>query len=120
MKMKIQVSRLRLLDTSRTNQNPQKQRKKKSHQVSAKVERKGSMELDIRGYSCDEGVYEVEQFISSAMLANIGTVTIIHGKGTGLLRNAVQQKLKSMKCVKEYRNGVYGEGENGVTVVTLK
>ena len=119
MKMKIQISRLRLLDASKKqNQNPQ--RKKKSNQVSAKVERKGSMELDIRGYSCDDGVYEVEQFISSAMLAHIGTVTIIHGKGTGLLRNAVQQKLKSMKCVKEYRNGVYGEGENGVTVVTLQ
>lgn len=118
MKMKIQLSRLRLLDTSRKTQP--KQKKKRTNQVSAKVERKGTMELDIRGYSCDEGVHEVEQFLSHAMLAHIGTVTIIHGKGTGLLRNAVQQKLKSMKCVKDYRNGVYGEGENGVTIVTLK
>ncbi len=118
MKMKIHIDRLRLLDTSRIN--PQNQKKKKTHQVSAKVERKGTMELDIRGYSCDEGVYEVEQFIAGAVLSNIGTVTIIHGKGTGVLRNAVQQKLRSMKCVKEYRSGVYGEGENGVTIVTLK
>ncbi len=122
MKMKIQVSRLRLLD--KTKQNPQNQGKKKQPrrqgQVSAKVERKGSMELDIRGMACDEGVMEVERFIDGAVLSNIGTVTIIHGKGTGLLRKAVQNRLSRMKCVKSYRNGLYGEGEEGVTVVTLK
>lgn len=119
MKMKVQVSRLRLLDKTKQNQK-QNYKKQRRGNISAKVERKGSMELDIRGYACDEGVYETEQFIASAMLANIGTVMIIHGKGTGLLRKAVQQKLRTMKCVKEYRNGVYGEGEDGVTVVTLK
>ncbi|MCR4647393.1 MAG: endonuclease MutS2 [Oscillospiraceae bacterium] len=120
MKMKIQVSRLRLLD--KTKQNPQTQKKKPQRrgQVAAKVERKSSMELDIRGYACDDGVHEMEQFIDGAVLANIGTVTIIHGKGTGLLRKAVQQRLKSMKCVKSFRNGLYGEGEDGVTVVTLR
>ena len=120
MKMKIQVARLRLLD--KTKQNPQTQKKKPQRrgQVAAKVERKSSMELDIRGYACDDGVHEMEQFIDGAVLANIGTVTIIHGKGTGLLRKAVQQRLKSMKCVKSFRNGLYGEGEDGVTVVTLR
>ncbi|MDE5737546.1 MAG: endonuclease MutS2 [Oscillospiraceae bacterium] len=117
MKMKVQVSRLRLLDKTKQNKNA---KKSKQRNISAKVERKGSMELDIRGYTCDEGVYEVESFIASAVLANINTVMIIHGKGTGLLRKAVQQKLKTMHCVKEYRNGVYGEGEDGVTVVSLK
>ena len=117
MKMKVQISRLRLLDKTKQNKNA---KKSKQHNISTKVERKGSMELDIRGYTCDEGVYEVESFIASAVLANMNTVMIIHGKGTGLLRKAVQQKLKSMHCVKEYRNGVYGEGEEGVTVVTLK
>ncbi|MDE5753980.1 MAG: Smr/MutS family protein, partial [Oscillospiraceae bacterium] len=119
MKMKVQISRLRLLDKTKQNQN-QKKKPKRKNQVSIKAERKGSMELDIRGYACDEGVHEVEQFISSALLANIGTVMIIHGKGTGVLRKAVQQKLSRMKCVKSYRNGVYGEGEDGVTVVTLR
>ncbi|MDE5885308.1 MAG: endonuclease MutS2 [Oscillospiraceae bacterium] len=119
MKMKVQISRLRLLDKTKQNQN-QKKKPKRKNQVSVKAERKGSMELDIRGYACDEGVHEVEQFISSALLANIGIVMIIHGKGTGVLRKAVQEKLSRMKCVKSYRNGVYGEGEDGVTVVTLR
>lgn len=122
MKMKIQISRLRLLDKTKQNQK-QKQKQKKparKNQVSVKAERKGSMELDIRGYACDEGVHEVEQFISGALLANMGMVYIIHGKGTGVLRKAVQEKLSRMKCVKSYRNGVYGEGEDGVTVVTLR
>ena len=119
MKMKIQVSRLRLLD--KTKQNPQAQKKKQRRgQVSAKVERKGTMELDIRGMACDEGVMELERFIDGAVLSNVGTVTIIHGKGTGVLRKAVQQRLSRMKCVKSYRSGVYGEGEEGVTVVTLR
>ena len=121
MKMKIQVSRLRLLDKSKQNpQNTGKKKKQPTHQVSAKVERKGRMELDIRGLACDEGVMEVERFIDGAVLAHMGTVTIIHGKGTGLLRNAVRQRLSRMKCIKSYRSGLYGEGEDGVTIVTLK
>ena len=120
MKMKIQVSRLRLLDKSRQNPQTAKKKSPKRGQVSAKVERKGSMELDIRGMACDEGVMEVERFIDGAVLSNVGTVTIIHGKGTGVLRKAVQQRLSRMKCVKSYRNGLYGEGEEGVTVVTLR
>lgn len=76
--------------------------------------------LDIRGYSCDEGVYEVEQFINSAFRTHIQTVTIIHGKGErGSLRNAVHQILESMNCVKEYCDGSYSEGGNRVTIVTL-
>lgn len=118
MKMKLQLSRLRLLDKKKTQTQPN--RKQRRSQVSVKAERKGSMELDIRGYDCVDGVHEMEQFIDGALLSNIGTVTIIHGKGTGLLRKAVQNRLKTMKCVKEFRSGVYGEGEDGVTVVTLR
>jgi len=118
MKMKIQISRLRLLEKKKAQPDPKKQRRKGA--VSSKVERKGSMELDIRGHACDEGVYEMERFIDGAVMSGIGTVTIIHGKGTGLLRKAIQQRLKSMKQVKSYRSGVYGEGEDGVTIVTLR
>ncbi len=118
MKMKIQISRLRLLEKKKVQPDKKQQRRKGA--VAAKVERKGSMELDIRGHACDDGVYEMERFIDGAVLSGIGTVTIIHGKGTGLLRKAIQQRLKSMKCVKEFRNGLYGEGEDGVTIVTLR
>ncbi len=120
MKMKIQISRLRLLDAKKADQKKQQKQQRKKGSVSAKVERRGSMELDIRGHACDDGVYEMERFIDGAVLSGIGTVTIIHGKGTGLLRKAIQQRLKTMKCVKEFRNGLYGEGEEGVTVVTLR
>lgn len=118
MKMKIQLSRLRLLEKKK----PAEEKKKKQRRgaVSTKVERRGSMELDIRGCACDEGVYEMERFIDNAVLSGMGTVTIIHGKGTGLLRSAVQKRLKSMKCVKEFRSGLYGEGEDGVTVAVLR
>jgi len=77
------------------------------------------MELDIRGFTCDEGVYEMEAFLDQAVMSHIGTVTIIHGKGTGLLRKAVHQKLKQMKYVKSFRLGTFGEGEDGVTIVEL-
>ncbi len=120
MKMKIQIFRLRLLDPKAAAKKQEQKKQRKKGAVSAKVERRGSMELDIRGHACDEGVYEMERFIDGAVLSGIGTVTIIHGKGTGLLRKAVQQRLKTMKCVKEFRNGLYGEGEDGVTVVTLR
>ena len=68
----------------------------------------------------DEGVLEMERFIDSAQLSGISTGIIIHGKGTGALRAAVQQALKTNPAVKSYRQGAYGEGGAGVTVVELK
>lgn len=62
----------------------------------------------------------VDSFIDSALLSGISQLTIIHGKGTGVLRTAVQQHLKNHPSVKSYRLGVFGEGEAGVTIVELK
>lgn len=120
MKTKVSVSKLRLIENQPQKQTKQNHPQKKQGRVSAKTERSGSMELDIRGSTCDEGVYEMEAFIDRAVLSHISTVTIIHGKGTGLLRKAVHQRLKRMPYVKSYRLGVFGEGEDGVTIVTLK
>ncbi len=120
MKTKVSVSKLRLIENQPQKQQNQKQPQKKQGRVSAKTERSGVVELDIRGSTCDEGVYEMEAFIDRAVLSHISTVTIIHGKGTGLLRKAVHQRLKRMPYVKSYRLGVFGEGEDGVTIVTLK
>lgn len=77
-------------------------------------------ELDLRGMMTDEAVAVLERYIDNAVMAKLEKVTIIHGKGTGALRAAVQQSLKTNKCVKSFRLGVFGEGENGVTVVELK
>ena len=77
-------------------------------------------ELDIRGLETLEAESVVENFLSAAVMAHLETVTIIHGKGTGALRKAVHAVLRRNKAVKDFRLGVYGEGESGVTVVTLK
>ncbi len=75
---------------------------------------------DLRGMTVDEALLTLDQFMDSMLLSGIGEFTVIHGKGTGALRKAVQGHLKKNKFVKSYRLGVYGEGEDGVTVVTLK
>lgn len=77
-------------------------------------------ELDIRGMNTEEALLEVDQFISSCLMSNLETATIIHGKGTGVLRAAVQQHLKRHSKIKSQRPGRYGEGELGVTVIELK
>ena len=77
-------------------------------------------EIDIRGMESLEGVLAAERYIDSTIMAKLKTVTIIHGKGTGALRAAVQQMLKKNKSVKSFRLGRFGEGEAGVTVVELK
>nr|WP_325303082.1 endonuclease MutS2 [uncultured Oscillibacter sp.] len=79
-----------------------------------------SRELDIRGMETLEAESVVEGFLSAAVMGKLETVTIIHGKGTGALRKAVHDILRRSKAVKSFRLGVYGEGESGVTVVTMK
>ena len=82
--------------------------------------RDASMELDIRGFTAYEAETEVDNFLNNCYLAGLKNVSIIHGKGTGALRNAVKATLKRHKLVDTFRLGVYGEGETGVTIVTLK
>ena len=79
-----------------------------------------SSELDIRGMASDEALPVLDNFLDSAYLAGLQTVRIIHGKGTGVLRSAVQDELRRSKYVKSFRIGAYGEGENGVTIAELK
>lgn len=119
MKIKVDAAKLRLID------KPQPQKKPKGSGVSTKgvesrMTRKVQTELDIRGYASDEGVYEVDNFLDDAVMSGISIVTIIHGKGTGVLKNAVRAHLKKHPHVKSSRRGLYGEGEDGVTVVELK
>ena len=118
MKTKMKVSRLRLVEAEKVTYGNKSVRK--IGKVGGKIERRGTMELDIRGCACDDGIYQLDSFLDSAVMSNISTVTIIHGKGTGLLRKAVHKRLKEHPSVKSFRLGVYGEGEDGVTIVELK
>ena len=77
-------------------------------------------ECDVRGMNLEEAIDEVDAFLDSALLNKLGQVYIIHGKGAGILRSGIQQHLKRYGAVKSFRLGKYGEGEDGVTVVTLK
>lgn len=77
-------------------------------------------EVDLRGMQLEEALVEADMFLDRATMAGLNTVTIIHGKGTGILRNGIQQMLRKHPHVKSFRLGKYGEGENGVTVVELK
>lgn len=79
-----------------------------------------SPDVDLRGMTTDEAEGVVELFLDQAMLGNLQTVTIIHGKGTGAVRKTVHQVLKKNRAVKSFRLGRYGEGEDGVTLVELK
>ena len=76
--------------------------------------------IDLRGMTSDEAILTVEKFIDDSMLANLAQVTIIHGKGTGTLRQAIHQLLKRNKYVDEYRIGNYNEGGTGATIVRMK
>lgn len=119
MKTKTNVSKLRLVEEEKVTVSNKRASVSKS-KVSGKMERKSSLEVDIRGCAVDEGIHEVDMFIDNAVLVNAGIITIIHGKGTGLLRQGIQRHLRSHPSVKSFRNGVFGEGEDGVTVVELK
>lgn len=77
-------------------------------------------EIDLRGMNGDDAWFMVDKYLDDARMSGIRSVTLIHGKGTGALRAAIQRYLKSDPRVKSHRAGVYGEGDSGVTVVELK
>ena len=119
LKMTVKASEVRLIeDDERRAKAPKTAISRPSARTLRTVA--AASELDIRGMETLEAEGVVEQFIDSAVMGRLETVTIIHGKGTGALRKMVHDLLRRNKAVKSYRLGVYGEGEAGVTVVTLK
>ena len=120
LKMKAKADEVRLIE------DDERAARKKTPAVTIRqnadraLRASASRELDIRGLETLEAEGVVENFLSAAVMGKLETVTIIHGKGTGALRKAVHDILRRNKAVKSFRLGVYGEGESGVTVVTLK
>ena len=125
MKMTVKAAQVRLLETAEEIEEKKKQAAKarsagSGGTVQINTGARASAELDIRGLETLEAESVVENYLDAAQRAKLGTVTIIHGKGTGALRAAVHQMLKKNRAVKSFRLGRYGEGEAGVTVVELK
>ena len=79
-----------------------------------------STEINLLGMTCDEAVAALDKYLDDAYLAHLPSVRVVHGKGTGALRQAVHSHVKRLKYVKEYRLGEFGEGDAGVTIVTFK
>ena len=79
-----------------------------------------SPEVNLIGMTVDEAMPVLEKYLDDAYLAHLETVRVVHGRGTGALKNAVHQRLKKLKYVKDFRLGVFGEGDSGVTIVTFK
>jgi len=119
MKMTTRASEVRLIESAEQVEKKKAISVEKGSSTFRMAERAAS-ELDIRGLETLEAESVVENYLDSALRSKLGTVTIIHGKGTGALRKAVWEMLRRNKNVKSFRMGRYGEGEAGVTVVELK
>lgn len=117
LKTRVKLSDIMILD------KPKKKPVKTQHNVyrtSSRADADVKTEIDMRGETVDEALSELGLFIDRCVLNNIEEIRIIHGKGTGALRSAVTDYLKTYPNVSEYRLGRYGEGENGVTIAKLK
>lgn len=88
--------------------------------VTSRAAARAETSVDLRGKAADEALMDLDQFIDQSLLNGIEEITIIHGKGTGVLRTAVQKHLRTHPSILTFRSGVYGEGEQGVTIAQLK
>ena len=118
LKTKVSVDKLRLLDGSVKYVSAQPQ-KVNEGKVKKSITSTFKPEIDVRGMIGDDAWFVVDKYIDDAVLAGMTTIRIIHGKGTGALRAALWKFFKNDKRIKAYRHGEYGEGDAGVTVLTL-
>ncbi len=115
MKVKVHISQLKRVDE-------QKESLEKINRVRVAGVKASSvkLDLDLRGLNVEEAIDKVDKYVDDAVIAGLHEVTLIHGKGTGILRKAVHDHLRGHAHVESYRLGKYGEGETGVTIVALK
>ncbi len=120
MRTKVPLSGLCAPNKMQKAPQPKKQPGRSTTVQRSESSRDARMEINLLGMTVEEALMETDQFIDHAVLNNITTIYLIHGKGTGALRSAIQAHLRGHKNVKSFRLGRYGEGEAGVTVVELK
>ncbi len=120
MKVKLHISNLSYITEDKAKQvnNLPRKTKKSTNKVSKAQHIKA--EINILGSTVDEGILEVDKYIDDCIMTGLGTLRIVHGKGTGALRKGIQAHLRRHPDVKKYRDAEYGEGDYGVTIVTLK
>ena len=117
MKMTVAIENLRRVQEKATARNV---RNVKQAEASESAPRTASMEIDLRGSTIEEGILELDLFVDRAVLTGLKEIWIIHGKGTGALRAGIQAHLRKHPSVAGQRLGKYGEGEDGITVATLR
>jgi DNA mismatch repair protein MutS2 len=115
MKVNVNLSNLSL-----EQEEKQTAKKQANLNLNSEKARSISSQIDVRGQSLEEALMEVDKYIDDAYLAGTGQVTIVHGKGTGVLRAGIMQSLRSHPHVKSARGGAYNEGGSGATIVELK
>ena len=117
IKTRVDVKNLRLL---KSKIKPNTPKFASTRNVPSRVDVRPETEVDVRGQTAYEAVAIVDKAIDNAVLSGVSKLTIIHGKGTGVLRREINQHLRRHKAVKSQRLGTFGEGEDGVTIVELK
>ena len=117
LKTRVKIDGLRLVENPRDAKGTAAGRS--GSQTESRLTLEAKTRLDLRGMTVDECLIELDRFIDSSLRTGLTEFTVVHGKGTGALRAAVQQYLKKSPYVKSYRLGTYGEGENGVSIVEL-
>ena len=118
IKMDVHITNLKKAEQSNTKELADKYAR--STRAFESKSKNVSTEVDVRGQTLDEAWMNVEKFLDDCYLAGISPVSIIHGKGTGILRKGIQENLRKHRYVTSYRRGRFGEGEDGVTIVELK
>lgn len=118
MKTKVPQAELRLIGAKKSSKPNQGRRS--VHSVSDSAPKSAKTSVDLRGMDREEAIMELDRFIDSSLRLGLNEFTVIHGKGTGILRKAVQAHLKKHPNIKSCRTGVYGEGEDGVTIAEFK
>ena len=119
IRMRVKLNRVRLID-KKPEQKKTAPVMTRNRGTESRLTAAAENRCDLRGMTVDEAIFTLDSFIDSMLMSGLNEFTIIHGKGTGALRAAVQRHLKDNKFIKSYRLGLYGEGENGVTIATLK
>lgn len=119
LKMRVNESTLKLIEKKESKDKKQATPLRPAG-VQSRATASVSNRCDLRGLMTDEAILVLDRFLDDFMLSGLNECTIIHGKGTGALRSAVQSFLKTDPRIKSYRLGTFGEGENGVTIAELK